>query len=158
MKNRRLVLMFCVLTGICLTIPQAVSAQKSFNGNWAWRSPMNKKKEQTGVWVDIKQKGNKATGSIWFNALVNGEADGSDGSFVPFIGTISGDTMTIEFDSSDVHGIEEENIRYKKPRRKPDTAVLQLKNGRLEWRQTYGTFNVGLAIPKQMTFRREKQN
>jgi hypothetical protein len=64
--------------------------------------------------------------------------------------------MTIEFDHGDVHGIEEENVRYKKPRGKPETAVLRMKNGKLEWTQTYGKFDVGLTIPKQMTLNRTK--
>ena len=154
MKKQHLILMFCVLSVLCLAMTGAAQTSKGFNGNWEWRGAMNKKKEQTAVWVDIKQKGNRATGSIWFNQLVDEEPDGSDASFVPFAGTISGNTLMIEFNPEDIHSIDEENVRYKKPREKPSIAVLRLKNGKLEWTQTQGVFEVGLTIPKQMTLRR----
>ena len=152
MKKQVLIIICSALFMTVLTTQ--VVAQKGFSGNWTWRSAPNKKKEQTAIWVDIKLKGNKATGSIWFNQLVGGEPDGSDASFVPFAGTISGNTLTIEFDPRDIHSIDEENIRYKKPKGKPSIAVLRLKNGKVEWTQTQGNFDVGLMIPKQMMLRR----
>ena len=154
MRKRNLVLVFFLASVLCLTLPAA--AQKGFGGNWEWHGAMNRQKQQTAVWIDIKQTGNKVRGSIWFNQLVDGDADGSDASAVPFIGTVNGNVMTIEFDSEDVRSIDEENIRYRKPRGKPDAAVLRLQNGKLEWQQTYGSFNVGLTIPKRMTLRRNR--
>ena len=35
-----------------------------------------------------------------------------------------------------------------------NTPSPQLQNGKLQWTQTYGSFKVGLTIPKQMTLRR----
>ncbi|MDQ6786011.1 MAG: hypothetical protein M3033_04225 [Acidobacteriota bacterium] len=137
---------------VCLAIP--TFAQKSFGGNWEWKSRANKDKEQDVYWVDIKQKGNKVSGQYSFAMLVDGENDGSDSSFVPFVGTIKGNTLIIEFDPNDIHGITEEHVRYKKPK-SPATAVLKLENGKLVWALTKGKVDAGdLSIPRQMTLKR----
>jgi hypothetical protein len=136
------------------TMPAAAQTAKNYLGSWEWKGPMNREKQQVAVWVEIKKKGQKIVGSIWFNQIVDGEADGTDASYVPFAGTIKGDALTIEFDSGDVRGIDDENGAYRKPRGKPDTAVLTYKNGKIEWTQTSGRLDVGLDIPKKLTLRR----
>jgi hypothetical protein len=150
MKKVNLLMLILLLAG--LVFPTA--AQKSFGGNWEWKSPANKNKEQSVVWVTIKQNGSKVTGNYAFAQLIDGENDGADSSFVPFIGTITGDMLIIEFNPDDIHGIEEDqdSVRYKKIK-SPATATLRLKNGKLEWIQTKGKLDAGdLIIPRQMIF------
>lgn len=157
MRKQNLILTACLFV-LCSAI--SVTAQKGLSGNWEWKGPMNKNREQTAVWVTIEQRGNKVSGNYSFAQLVDGENDGSDSSFVPFAGTVTGDTMTIEFDPADIHGIEEAeaNVRYKRPKgRQPSVATLRLKNGRLEWTLTKGTLDAGdLSVPRQMTLSRLK--
>ena len=105
--------------------------------------------------MDIKQRGNKVSGRYTFAVLVDGENDGADSSFVPFIGTVSGDTILIEFNPNDIHGIEEveANVRYKRPK-SPSTATLKLANGKLVWTLTKG--KIDLEVPRQLTLSRLK--
>lgn len=134
----------------------SVPAQKGAAGNWEWKSRPNENKEQTVFWVDVKLAGNKASGRYTFAQLVDGENDGSDSSFVPFIGTVNGDTILIEFDPNDIHGIEEveKNVRYKRPK-SPSLAILKLTNGKLEWTLTKGKLDAGdLGVPRQLTLSR----
>jgi hypothetical protein len=153
MKKINLLILTLLLVA-AFVIPAA--AQKGFGGNWEWKSRANKNKEQSVVWVTIRQKGNRVSGNYAFALPVDGENDGSDSSFVPFTGTISGDTLTIEFNPDDIHGIEEnkDTVRYKKIK-SPATATLRLKNGRLEWVQNRGKIDAGdLSIPRQMSLNR----
>lgn len=157
MRRLNLILMACLfLFGSAFS----ASAQRSLSGNWEWKSHMNSKKEQTVVWVKVKQRGNKVTGNYAFAQLVGGENDGSDSSFVPFAGTTNGDTVTIEFNPDDIHGIEEneDSVHYKRPRKgAPSIATLRLKNGKLEWTLTKGSLDAGdLSVPRQMTLSRLK--
>lgn len=117
----------------------------------------NRNKEQVMFSVDIKQRGARVTGSYWFGQLVNGENDGGDSSFVPFVGTVKGGgVVTIEFDPNDTHGIDEENVRYRRPR-SPATATLKLVGGKLEWALTKGKLNTGdLVVPATLTMRRSR--
>jgi hypothetical protein len=139
-----------LLMGVLL--PHGTEAQsKAFNGNWEWKSRANAQKEQSVFWVDIKQKGDRVTGQYAFGMLVDGENDGSDSSYVLFVGSVKGDVLTIEFDPNDIHGIYEEHTRYKRPR-KPSTAILQIKNGKLQWQLPKGRIEPpDLEIPSQMT-------
>jgi hypothetical protein len=122
------------------------------SGNWEWTSRPARNKSQTYFSAEIKQTGSKVSGKLWFNMI--GDEEGSDASFVPFVGTISGNTIRIEFDPKDLHGIEEEKVRYKKPK-SPSTATLQLKNGKLEWTQTKGILDdLKLGVPRQFVMRR----
>ena len=150
MKKRIPLLLGCV---IAFTLP--VFAQKAANGTWEWKSRPNRKKEQSVFWVDIKQRGNKVSGRYTFAELVDGENDGADSSFVPFIGTISGDTISIEFNPNDIHGVEEveANVRYKRPG-SPSLATLKLANGKLIWTLTKGKLD--LDVPHQITLSRLK--
>jgi hypothetical protein len=150
MKKRIPLLLGCA---IAFTLP--VFAQNAASGSWEWKSRPNKKKEQSVFWVDIKQRGNKVSGRYTFAELVDGENDGADSSFVPFIGTINGDTISIEFNPNDIHGIEEveANVRYKKPR-SPSLATLKLANGKLIWTLTKGKLD--LDVPNQITLSRLK--
>ena len=136
----------------------AASAQSgnAFNGNWEWKSKPNKQKEQAAFWVTIKQKGNKVTGDYAFAGLVDGENDGADSSSVLFVGTVKGNVLTIEFDATDIHGIDEEHPRYKRPR-VPAVATLQIKNGKLQWSLTKGKMDTGdLPVPQQLTLTRSR--
>src|SRR5438132_6539880 len=126
-KRRIPILLVCV---IAFTVP--VIAQKGAGGSWEWKSRPNKNKEQSVFWMDIKQRGNKVSGRYTLAQLVDGENDGADSTFVPFIGTVSGDTILIEFDPNNIHGIEdvEANVHYKRPK-SPSTVTLKLANGKL---------------------------
>jgi len=150
MKRRIPILLVCVLA---FTVP--VFAQKGAGGSWEWKSRPDKNKEQSVFWVDIKQRGNKVSGRYTFAVLVDGENDGADSSFVPFIGTVSGDTILIEFNPNDIHGIEEveANVRYKRPK-SPSMATLKLANGKLVWTLTKG--KIDLDVPRQLTLSRLK--
>lgn len=126
----------------------AAQAKKGFAGSWEWKSRPNGRKEQAAFWVYVRQRGNRVSGTLSFAMLVDGENDGSDSSSLPFVGTVSGETASIEFDPNDFHGIEEENPRYVRPR-SPSTATLRLKAGKLEWTQTKGPLDtLGLGVPK----------
>ena len=156
MFRKTIFLVLCMLSTAFLLSDQAAAQSKSFNGNWEWKSRANQKKEQNVFWVDIKQKANKVTGQYAFAMLVDGENDGSDSSYVLFVGTVKGDTLTIEFDPSDIHGIDEEHARYKRPR-SPSTATMQIKNGKLQWTLGKGKVDTGdLGFPRQMTLNRLK--
>ncbi|HVF58142.1 MAG TPA: hypothetical protein VM934_18480 [Pyrinomonadaceae bacterium] len=147
MKKRFFILLLCTSF---MALP--ATAQRGFGGSWQWMSRANKNKEQVYFSVDIKQAGNKVSGRYWFNLVTDGES--SDASFVPFIGTIKGQTISIEFNPSDIHGIDEENVRYKKPK-SPSTATLTFKNGKLEWKLTKGKLDAGdLNVPQQLTLSR----
>jgi len=142
---------FLMLLAVFLSSQQAAAQSKSFNGNWEWKSRANAQKEQSVFWVDIKQKGDRVTGQYSFAMLVDGENDGSDSSYVLFVGTAKGDTLTVEFDPNDIHGIYEEHARYKRPR-SPSTATMRVRNGKLQWTLVKGKADAGdLDFPKQMT-------
>lgn len=147
---KRIFILF--IAAFVLSMP--VLAQKGISGSWEWTSRPNKNKEQVYFSVDVKQKNGSVSGRYWFNQLIDGE--GSDASFVLFVGTIKGDTAVIEFNPEDIHGIDEENVRYKKPKT-PATATLKLAGGKLEWTLGKGKIDAGdLIIPKQMTLKRAK--
>jgi hypothetical protein len=151
MFRKPIFFVFCLLL-MGVLLPHAADAQsKTFNGNWEWKSRANAQKEQSVFWVDVKQKGDRVTGQYAFALLVDGENDGSDSSYVLFVGTVKGDVLTIEFDPNDIHGIYEEHTRYKRPR-SPSTATLQVKNGQLQWSLAKGKVDTGdLGFPRQMT-------
>ena len=90
------------------------------------------------------------SGTLSFAMLVDGENDGSDSSSIPFVGTVSGETASIEFDPHDFHSIEDENPKYVRPN-SPSAATLRLKGGKLEWTQTKGPLDtLGLGVPKTL--------
>ena len=150
MKKRIPILLVCIMA---FTVP--IFTQKGAGGSWEWKSRPDKNKEQSVFWVDIKQRGNKVSGRYTFAQLVDGENDGADSSFVPFIGTVNGDTISIEFNPNDIHGIEEveANVRYKRPK-SPSMATLKLANGKLVWTLTKG--KIDLDVPRQLTLSRLK--
>ena len=147
-----------VITLMSLFLADHVAAQSATNrtGNWMWQSRPNKKHESTMFSLDIKQKAGKVSGQMWFGMLVDGENDGSDSSSIPFIGTISGNRVTIEFDPNDIHSIDEENVRYKRAR-SPATAFLDLKNGKLVWTESRGVLDtLGLGPLRNFTLSRSR--
>jgi len=150
--------MLLIVTVAAIAFPAIVAAQTKdgFRGTWEWRSPANKQKESTLFSLDIKQKNGKISGQIWFGMLVDGENDGSDSSSIPFIGTVIGNQATIEFDPSDIHSIEDEHVRYKKPR-SPARAVLELKGKKLQWTDTKGSLDwIGLGRLRSFVLSRYK--
>jgi hypothetical protein len=158
-KPSLLVLAGAVLGLFISCLPSGVACQSSRNltGTWVWQSRPNKKHESTLFSLDIKQKGNKVSGQMWFGMLVDGENDGSDSSSIPFIGTISGNRVTIEFDPNDIHSIEDENVRYKRPR-SPAVAYLDWKNGKLQWTESKGVLDhLGLGPLRSFVLSRSKQ-
>jgi hypothetical protein len=147
-----------LLFALCSFTPTDVAAQSTpnLNGSWIWQSRPNKKHESTLFSLDIKQKAGKVSGQMWFGMLVDGENDGSDSSSIPFVGTIRGNRVTIEFDPNDIHSIEDENVRYKRPR-SPATAFLDLKNGKLVWTESKGVLDsLGLGPLRTFTLSRPR--
>ena len=129
----------------------AAQSRTPFDGTWTWQSKPNRKKESTMFSLDIKQKGNRISGQMWFGMLVDNENDGSDSSSIPFIGTNNGNRAIIQFDPNDIHSIEDENVRYKRPR-SPATTVLELKNGKLTWTESKGVLDsLGLGPLRSFT-------
>src|SRR5881392_3331689 len=104
MFRKPVLFVFFMLLTLFLSSQQTAAQSKAFNGNWEWKSRANAQKEQSVFWVDIKQKGDRVTGQYAFGMLVDGENDGSDSSYVLFVGSVKGDVLTIEFDPNDIHG------------------------------------------------------
>jgi hypothetical protein len=136
--------------------PVAAQAKTGLSGNWEWTSRPDKEHHQTAFFLDLKQRGNKVSGTLGFALLVDGENDGSGSSQIPYIGTVTGDVVTIEFDPDNVVAEDATNVRYKRPKGKaPSTATLRLKNGKLEWTQVKGKMGDSPGeIPRQLTMRR----
>ena len=140
---RSLVLGFMfIVAGMLLISPAGVAGQTTanVNGTWIWKSKPNKKNESTLFSLEIKQKANRVSGQIWFGMLSGDENDGSDSSSIPFVGVVRGSRLTIEFDPDDIHSIEDENVRYKRPR-SPATATLDLRAGKLHWNEGRGVLD-----------------
>ena len=151
MMKRIFILLISIL---CLAL--SVSAQKSVSGNWSWERKPDKEKVQYMFSLDIKQTGNKVEGgiSVYFDDP-NGE-DGSDSPVTPFIGTVGGDAITIEFDAEDTSPFDGSPLP-KYVRRKggaPNTATLRLVGGKLEYTQTKGS--IGKEYPRKFTLNRNK--
>jgi hypothetical protein len=147
---------FAALGVSLFPVPASGQSGNAFNGSWEWKSQPNRQKEQSAFWVTIKQKGNRVTGDYAFAGLVDGENDGADSSSVLFVGTVKGNILTIEFDPTDIHGIDEMHPRYKRPR-VPAVATLQIKNGKLQWSLTKGKMDSGdLGVPQQLTLSRSR--
>jgi hypothetical protein len=150
--RRTWILTFIVLLTAFASIPAL--AQTGLQGHWEWRSPMDKDKRQTIFGISIFPKKGKVSGTYFFNDLTDGETE-SDGAVSGYIGTVTGTTMTIEFDPDAADPGYTENVRYKKPKgRSPSTARLVLKNGVIEWTQTGG--KLGDDMPKTFVLRRSK--
>lgn len=154
------VLRITAIAGIAvvLLLSQAVVAQTGapFAGTWTWNSRPNRQRESTMFSLDIKQKANRISGQIWFGMTVDGENDGSDSSFVPFVGTVNGNTAIIEFDPSDIRSIDDENVRYRKPR-SAARATLELRNGKLHWNDARGSLDrIGVGPLRSMLMTRER--
>ena len=151
MKIRMLLGALIVIGGI-FSIPSF--AQSGLAGTWEWKSPMDKDKNQTYFSITIKPRNGKVAGTYFFNDLENGETT-SDGAVAGYIGTVSGNSVMIEFDPEAGDPGYTENVRYKRPKGKlPATATLTLVNGKLEWVQTHG--KLGDDIPKKITLVRSK--
>jgi hypothetical protein len=149
MKKQIFILMFCLL---CLALP--VAAQKGINGTWEWKGKPDKNKWQNVLWLDIKQTGNKVKGGITISALSPDEEDGSDSPITPFIGTVNGDIITIEFNAENTSPIDGSPMP-KYVRRKggaPNTATLRLVSGKLEFTQTKGS--IGNGYPRKFSLSR----
>ena len=146
---------FCLASVICvLCFSAPLFAQKGISGNWKWKSPMDKEKRQDYISITLKPRAGKVAGTIFYNELENGDTE-SDGGITAFVGTVTGDTVTIEYDPQAQEPGYTENLKYKKPRgRLPALATLKLTNGKLVWTQTRGSFGEG--IPKQFTMHRIK--
>lgn len=148
--DRSLLLLIVIIVATCVP----VLAQKGIAGTWEWKSPMDKDKRQTYFSITIKPRNGKVAGTYFFNDLENGETE-SDGAVAGYIGTVSGNSVMIEFDPEAGEPGYTENVRYKRPRRKlPATATLTLVNDKLEWTQTRG--KLGDDIPNKITLRRTK--
>jgi len=149
MKRQIFILMFCLL---CLALPAA--AQKGVNGTWEWKGTPDKNRSQNVVWLDIKQTGSKVKGGITIWAVNPDEGEeGADSPLTPFIGTVVGKVITIEFDAEDVSPLDGTPVKY--VRRKggaPNTATLRLVGGKLEFTQTKGS--MGEGYPRKFTLSR----
>jgi len=139
-----------------LLVDVAGQSATNLNGTWMWTSRPNKKHESTQFSLDIKQRAGKVSGQMWFGMVVDGENDGSDSSSIPFVGTLTGNRVTIEFDPNDIHSIDEENVRYKRPR-SPAIAFLDLKNGKLVWTESRGVLDgIGLGPLRSFVLSRSR--
>jgi hypothetical protein len=154
MKRKILLSMFGILFLVLFAIPAA--AQKSFNGTWSWEGKPDKKNWRDTVWIDIKQTGNKVKGGITISAYNPDEEDGSDSPITPFIGTVSGNVITLEFDANDTSPIDGSPMP-KYVRRKggaPNLATLKLVGGKLEFTQTKGS--IGKSYPRTIVLKKNK--
>ena len=146
MKRKFFLLTFGLFCITFLAIP--VSAQKGLKGTWTWEGKPDKKKWRDVVWLDIKQTGNNVKGGISISAYSTEEEDGSDSPVTPFIGTVKGNVITIEFDADDTSPIDGSPLP-KYVRRKggaPHTATLKLIGRKLEFTQTKGS--IGKSYPR----------
>jgi len=151
MRNH-LFFLAAVIFVLCFSAP--IFAQKGISGNWEWKSPMDKEKRQDCISITLKPRAGKVSGTIFYNELENGDTE-SDGGITAFIGTVTGDTVTIEYDPQAQEPGYTENVKYKRPKGgSPATATLKLAGGKLVWTQTKGSFGEG--IPKQFTMNRVK--
>jgi hypothetical protein len=139
---------------VCLVAP--VAAQKGVSGTWEWKGKPDKNKAQNTFWLDIKQTGNNVKGGISISFYDPNEEDGSDAPVVPFIGTVKGDVITIEFDAEDTSPLDGSPLP-KYVRRKggaPNMATLKLIKGKLEFTQTKGS--IGEGYPRGFSLSRNK--
>lgn len=151
MKKQIFILMFCLLF---FALPAA--AQKGINGTWEWKGKPDENKWQNIVWIDIKQTGTNVKGGITITAYNPDEEDGSDSPITPFVGTIKGDVITIEFDAEDTSPIDGSPMP-KYVRRKggaPNLATIKIIGGKLEFTQTKGT--IGGGYPRKFTLTKNK--
>lgn len=146
MKNKILILTLAFFCLMLFAFP--VLGQKGLNGTWSWEGKPDRKKWRDTVWIDIKQTGNTVKGGISISAYNPDEEDGSDSPVTPFIGTVKGNVISIEFDAKDDHPLNGEPLP-KYVRRKsgaPNTATLKLVGGKLEFTQTKGS--IGKSYPR----------
>ena len=150
-----------IIAAVICVFWSAVSAQIkiNFNTSWSWESRPDKSGSRTVVGFSFSQKGNRISGS--YSVSSTGGPDDDDGAgagSIPFIGTINGDTINIEYNPEDVHTDFETNFRYHKPKGKaPSTAIITFKNGKLELRQTSGDLaDRSMNVPRQFTMHRDK--
>jgi hypothetical protein len=152
MKRRVFVLLICVLA---FALP--VMAQKSVGGNWGWEGKPDKNKAYNTVWLDLKQTGNQVKGVISISFYDPNAEDGSDAPIVPFIGTVSGDVVAIEFDADDTSPLDgspyPRYVRHKGGA--PNLATLRLVGGNLEWTQTKGS--IGEGYPRKFFLSRNRR-
>jgi hypothetical protein len=151
MLNLLVVSLIFVLSISLAAVTTTAQASKTFSGSWQWTSRPDSKGMQDYFYLDIRQKGNKVTGNLGFSTLLNGEVEDEAGK-TPFIGTIKGDTLIIEFDAGVIDPLDEKNVRYRRPKNKtPDKATLRLKAGTLNWSQTKKSYD---HLPASFSLRR----
>jgi hypothetical protein len=135
-----------------------VGAQSRLSGTWSWEGKPDQNKAQNTVWMDIKQTGNRVKGVLSISFYDPNGEDGSDAPIVPFIGTVKGDVIAIEFDADDTSPLD--GSPYPKyVRRKggaPNTATLRLVGGKLEFTQTKGS--IGEGYPRTFSLNRNKRS
>ena len=134
----------------------SVAPQGRLNGTWSWEGKPDKKKLRDTVWIDIEQTGNTVKGGISISAYSPDEEDGSDSPITPFIGTVNGGVITIEFDAQDTSPINGDPLPKYVRRRggAPNTATLKIVGGKLEFTQTKGT--IGKGYPQTFVLTRNK--
>ena len=155
MKRRIFILLVCVLA---LALPVTAQTRAGLNGSWYWEGRPDKGGSRAVIGLSIKQRGNRVSGSYYVSSTGGPDDDTTDAASIPFIGTVSGNVVTIEFDPEDLHTIDETNFRYRRPKGKaPSTATLTLKNGKLEVTQTSGGLaDKSMNVPRQFTMRPSK--
>jgi hypothetical protein len=137
----------------------AAQINTTLKGSWSWEGRPDKTGSRAEVGFSFTQRGNRISGS--YSVSSTGGPDDDDGGgagSIPFIGTINGDTINIEYDPEDVHTDFETNFRYHKPKGKaPSTAIITFKNGKLELRQTSGDLaDKSMKVPRLFTMHRNK--
>ena len=120
-----------IIAAVACVLSSGVAAQINIklHGSWSWESRPDKTGSRTVVGFGfITQRGSRVSGSYSVSATGGPEDDdGAGAGSIPFIGTINGDTINIEYDPEDVHTDFETNFRYHKPKGKaPATATITL--------------------------------
>lgn len=151
---------FLLLVVLSLSFSSSVAAQTKggINGSWYWEGHPDKSGSRAVVGFTFTQRGNRVSGTYYVSSTGGPEDDTTDAASIPFIGTISGNVIKIEYDPEDLHTIDEKNYHYRRPKGKlPSTATLTLKNGRLELTQTRGELaDKSMNVPRQFTMRPSK--
>src|SRR5437773_10211784 len=122
-----------IIAVVVCAFSSAVSAQIkiNFNTSWSWESGPDKAGSRTVVGFGFAQTGDRVSGS--YSVSSTGGPDDDDGAgagSIPFIGTINGNTINIEYDPEDVHTDFETKFRYHRPKGKvPSTTTLTRQIG-----------------------------
>ncbi len=89
--------------------------------------------------------------------FINGKWQGEDGNQTPFIGSLNGSEMQIEFDPLATEPGYEQNVSYVAPSdgRKPSVAIVRRSSSNLRWRLARGPGIAG--VPANVVLSRKRR-